>query len=94
MRGHIDVLTGEAVWRLPVDEPFSASPVVDSELVYIYTASTAYAIENVETGTLDARIRVSRDVNVQPAYLYGDEILGPPTFIAPVRCNASTPRRT
>ena len=47
--------------------------------------STPYAIENVETGTLDARIRVSRDVNVQPAYLYGDGILGPPTFIVGIR---------
>jgi hypothetical protein len=49
------------------------------------SGSAPYAIENVETGTLDARIRVSRDVGVQPAYLYGDEILAPPTFIVGIR---------
>jgi hypothetical protein len=42
---------------------------------------TPYAIENVETGTLDAHILVSGDVGVKPAYLFGNDVLGPPTFI-------------
>ena len=46
---------------------------------------TLYAIENVETGTLDAHILVSADVGVEPAYLVGDGVLGPPTFIVGIR---------
>ena len=46
---------------------------------------TPYAIRNVETGNLDALIQVSRDVGVQPVYLFGDAVLGPPRFVVGIR---------
>ena len=41
----IDGATGEPIWRLPVDEDVEASPVVDDDLVYVFTPGTVYAIE-------------------------------------------------
>ncbi len=44
-----------------------------------------YAIENVESGRPEAHIQVSRDVGVEPVYLYGDDVLCPPRFVAGIR---------
>lgn len=44
-----------------------------------------YAIEDVETGRPRAHIQVSRDVGVEPVYLYGEDILCPPRFVAGIR---------
>ena len=46
---------------------------------------TLYPIENVETGRPEAHIQISRDVGVVPVYLYGDEVLCPPRFVAGIR---------
>lgn len=44
-----------------------------------------YPIENVESGRPEAHIQVSRDVGVVPVYLYGDDVLCPPRFVAGIR---------
>ena len=46
---------------------------------------TPYAIENVETKENDAYITISRDVGVQPIYLFGEEILCPPRFVVGIQ---------
>ena len=46
---------------------------------------TQYAIENLQTGALEALIQVSRDVGVEPVYLFGDALLGPPRFVVGIR---------
>ena len=44
-----------------------------------------YPIENIETGRPEAHVQISRDVGVEPVYLYGGDVLCPPRFVAGIR---------
>ncbi len=44
-----------------------------------------YGIEDVETGKIAAHVMVSKEVNAQPEYLVGDEVLSLPRFVIGIR---------
>jgi hypothetical protein len=63
----------------------TAAAGFDGRIRLTQDTSTPFGIQNVKTATMDALIQVSTDVAVQPSYLYGDAILGPPTFVVGIR---------